>query len=290
MPTRKQPEPKAKTVLTKSKEKFKGLISEQVTIGEELYGRSVNTIEELSALEDAMYDWDEFNKEILKQSFNESYNEYYNKYSRINSMMGLYDYTAGIDTSDPQYKLESAKKKIKNCIVELNQLISKSKLMEESESIVSSKFSEVRYVNELKNFYNTGFLVHGHNDALKLEVARFIEKELKLDIIILHEQPSKGRTIIEKFEQNSKVDFAVALWTADDCGKSNKENELKHRARQNVVFETGFFIGKLERSNVIVLYESGVEIPSDYHGVIFLPFNDNWKEQLRKEIQAIYNS
>lgn len=84
------------------------------------------------------------------------------------------------------------------------------------------------------------------------------------------------------------MDFAVALWTADDDGKGKKESNLEDRARQNVIFETGFFIGALGRKNVVVLYENGVEIPSDYSGVIFIRLADNWKDDLRREVDAIY--
>ena len=137
---------------------------------------------------------------------------------------------------------------------------------------------------------NTGFIIHGHDHTKKYEVARFIDNDLKRHAVILHELPNKGRTIIEKFESHSNVDFAIALWTADDVGNSNNITALNKRARQNVVFETGFFIGKLGRENVIVLYEEGVEIPSDYSGVIFVSFNGNWKDDLRKEIEEIYTA
>jgi predicted nucleotide-binding protein len=138
--------------------------------------------------------------------------------------------------------------------------------------------------------FNSGFIIHGHDHTRKLEVARFLENDLKYKAIILHEQPNKGRTIIEKFENSSNVDFAIALWTADDVGNTKTNTNLNKRARQNVVFETGFFIGKIGRENVIVLYEQGVEIPSDYSGVIFIPFDNNWKDDLRREITAIYSN
>ena len=58
--------------------------------------------------------------------------------------------------------------------------------------------------------YNRGFIIHGHDHEKKLEVARFVENDLKRTAIIRHEQPNKGKTIIEKFENYSNVDFAVA--------------------------------------------------------------------------------
>ncbi len=133
-----------------------------------------------------------------------------------------------------------------------------------------------------------GFVIHGHDQARKFEVARFIEEELKYKMTILHEQANMGKTVIEKFEQHAEVHFAVALWTADDLGKAKSSlDDLNARARQNVIFETGYFIGKIGRANVIVLYEDGVEMPSDYSGVIYISLMGNWKNDLRKELVAL---
>jgi predicted nucleotide-binding protein len=133
------------------------------------------------------------------------------------------------------------------------------------------------------------FIVHGHNDAIRESCARFLER-LDLQPIILHEQPNAGRTIIEKFQDYADVGFAVVLLTADDKGgtKHIDSAALKHRARQNVIFELGFFIGKLGGSKVCALYEDGVELPSDYNGVLFTPIDaaGTWKFQLCREIKA----
>lgn len=134
------------------------------------------------------------------------------------------------------------------------------------------------------------FIVHGQNDEKKLEVEAFIhDYNSDIDCIILHRKANEGKTVIEKFENHSDVDFALCIWSADDEGKSRKEKESKLRARQNVVFETGFFMGKLGRNRVIILYEENVEIPSDLRGLIYIPFKDNWKDDLRKEIDSIYS-
>lgn len=133
---------------------------------------------------------------------------------------------------------------------------------------------------------NDVFIVHGRDEAAKEAVARFIEK-LDLNPVILHEKPNKGRTIIEKFEDHSNVGFAVILMTPDDVGTSSSEKgKLKPRARQNVIFELGFFVGKLGRNRVCALYVEGVEVPSDYEGVVFIKMKDNWKINLAKEIKA----
>jgi len=75
------------------------------------------------------------------------------------------------------------------------------------------------------------FIVHGHGERGKIAVARFVER-LGLNAIILHEQPDKGRTIIEKFLDHSDVGFAVALLTADDKGCAVDSPDLNPRARR----------------------------------------------------------
>lgn len=134
------------------------------------------------------------------------------------------------------------------------------------------------------------FIVHGRDDeGMKETVARFIER-LGLNAIILHEQPNEGRTIIEKFVDYSNVGFAVALLTPDDRGgpRDIEAGSYRFRARQNVIFELGYFLGRLGRKRVCVLYREGVEIPSDYQGVLFVPLDDGgaWKLPLAREIKA----
>jgi len=131
------------------------------------------------------------------------------------------------------------------------------------------------------------FLVHGRNDAVKESVARFLEK-LQLQPVILHEQPNMGRTAIEKFEAHSDVAFAVVLLTPDDMGGLASAEQLNPRARQNVILELGYFIGRLGRARVCALYMEGVEIPSDIHGVLYVPYgpNNGWRLKLAHEIRA----
>ncbi|PJE06707.1 MAG: nucleotide-binding protein [Legionella sp.] len=131
------------------------------------------------------------------------------------------------------------------------------------------------------------FLVHGHKDNFKLEVARTLE-QLKLNPIILDEKPNEGQTIIEKFEKHASISsLAVVLLTADDEIKTSSKSEIKWRARQNVILELGYFLAKLGRQRVIALYEENVEIPSDYSGVLYIPFRSDWKLKLAGEIKNL---
>lgn len=111
------------------------------------------------------------------------------------------------------------------------------------------------------------FIVHGHDKMAKIEVARFIEK-FGLEAIILHEQPNSGKTIIEKIEG---------------------VNEEKERARQNVVFEHGYLIGKLGRDKVSALVKGDIEKPGDISGVVYISMDDAgaWKTELAREMKSI---
>jgi Predicted nucleotide-binding protein containing TIR -like domain len=133
------------------------------------------------------------------------------------------------------------------------------------------------------------FLVHGHAERWLQQVARFLE-QLDQEVIVLREQPNRGRTIIEKFEQYSEVGFAVVLLTADDRGGPADEPYEKQglRSRQNVILELGYFLGRLGRSRVCALYVEGVEIPSDYSGVLYLKLDSEgaWRLHLAKELKA----
>lgn len=132
------------------------------------------------------------------------------------------------------------------------------------------------------------FIVHGHDHGTKEAVARFLEK-LDLEPIILHEKANAGRTVIEKFSEYADVQFAVVLLTGDDEGRPRiSTSELIPRARQNVILELGYFLGKLGRSRVCALYQAGVEIPSDYQGVLFVELDksDRWRFDLVRELRV----
>lgn len=142
---------------------------------------------------------------------------------------------------------------------------------------------------------NKIFVVHGHDDGLKSEVARFLER-LKLEPIILHERPSEGNTVIEKLEKYSDVGFALVLLTPDDvgCAKRNKLelSDLQSRARQNVILEMGYFFGKLQRNRVAAILKGEIEKPSDYAGIIYVSYDNAgaWMYKLCDELMRVgYN-
>ena len=135
---------------------------------------------------------------------------------------------------------------------------------------------------------NKVFVVHGRDEGTRNTVVGFLKK-IGLQPIVLAEQPNRGFTTIEKFERHAQVSFAVVLLTPDDTGSLQGEaHRPKPRARQNVIFELGFFFGKLGRKRVCALTKDEVEIPSDYAGVVYIPFDDHegWKLPLIRELRA----
>ena len=133
------------------------------------------------------------------------------------------------------------------------------------------------------------FIVHGHDHASRDTVADFVDN-WGLKPIVLDKQPNKGRTIIEKFEDLAdETSFAIVLLTPDDVGgtaSAQHSGDLGRRARQNVILELGYFLKAVGRPKVCILYKEGVELPSDIHGLLYIPMDDadEWKEKVIREM------
>lgn len=133
--------------------------------------------------------------------------------------------------------------------------------------------------------FNKVFIVHGHDTNLKLEVARLLEKQ-GIEAIVLHEQVNAGMTIMEKIESyGNTVNAAIILFTPDD-GKAKKEEVLKSRARQNVVFEAGYFAGLLGRNRtILIISDDNIELPGDLSGIVYN--KEFWQFKVIQELKKI---
>jgi predicted nucleotide-binding protein len=271
---------KTPTLLVVGKDYFKDVLATRIQIAEEIVDRQIQTRPQLDEAKQNFYDWDDYNSELLKQSFNNEHNEYKTDYDRTNQFLGMF-LGGGNSQRD---ELKEFKDKVQNKINNLKQLVAKVDLIksEVPDKVVTETTSTS---DNIEN--NNVFIVHGHSNEVKINVARTLEK-LGLNPIILHEQANSGKTIIEKFEEHSNVGFAIILLTDDDLGKSKKEENLNSRARQNVILELGYFIGKLGRNKVCPLYTKGVELPSDLYGLLYLEIDSSeyWKISLAKELKA----
>ena len=131
------------------------------------------------------------------------------------------------------------------------------------------------------------FVVHGH-DEQAVDQTELLIRRFGLTPIILRDAPSGGRTVIEKFEAHSNVGCAIVLLTPDDLGGKDREN-LVPRARQNVIWEWGYLVGRLGRKGVICLYKGSVEIPSDLHGIVTIHISEDVREksdEIKRELIA----
>jgi predicted nucleotide-binding protein len=131
------------------------------------------------------------------------------------------------------------------------------------------------------------FVVHGRDHTPLHHVARVLT-QLGLNPVVLSEQPGRGETIIEKLQRHATAAFAVVLLTPDDIGYlSGEERAPRLRARQNVIFELGFFVGSLGRNRVCVLKKGDIELPSDWLGIVYMPLEDlGWQLELARELRA----
>jgi predicted nucleotide-binding protein len=260
-----------------SHEEFKSKLNDRIRHGEVLFSRPIKSDSEFSLLENDVHIWNDYNFEMLKQVFNYSDNDYMDQYNHAGyTMLGQ----IGEVPNDP---VLTKKNLINYKLKELKALLNKADLIKSD--FTAGLLYEKKNIQRSKNQV---FIVHGHDELAKTKTARFIER-LGFQPIILHEQSSSGKTIIEKIEEYSNVGFGIILYTPCDMGyKKGNEKELRPRARQNVVFEHGFLIGKIGRSNVCALVTDDVETPTDISGVVYIKMDedDSWHFKLAKEMRS----
>jgi predicted nucleotide-binding protein len=130
------------------------------------------------------------------------------------------------------------------------------------------------------------FIVHGHDEVARLKVQNFLHK-LRLDPIVLHDERNQGRAIIEKLEREAqRAQFAIVLLSPDDKGCRRADDTFNPRARQNIIFEWGLFVGLLGRDKVCALCTGSVEMPSDVNGIAWESMEGHWEARVAKEMQA----
>lgn len=146
-----------------------------------------------------------------------------------------------------------------------------------------------------KELSNKVFIVHGHDEIAKNELEIML-REMGLEPVVLHRQADEGRTVIEKFEAHADVGFAIILLTPDEIAYLASEDQhldvdrnKKFRARPNVIWEFGFFVGRLTRARTCCLYRGEVELPSDINGLLYKKFNNSVEEvgySLQRELRS----
>jgi predicted nucleotide-binding protein len=267
------------TELTVNKEDFKTGLTEHLKEGQRLFAIKIETNQDLAEFKTHYKGWVNYVSEYLKYSFNNPDNEYRKKFNEEG-----YSFLGRIGQFSNE--VEDYKDLIQLRMNNLQNLIRTTDLLRQS-TFVTSSITET--ANKTAVIEKTEvFIVHGHDEEAKIKAARFIE-QLGFKPIILHEQASSGNTIIEKIEQHTNVGFGIVLYTPCDLGaKKSAEPMLRDRARQNVVFEHGYLIGKIGRRNVCALVKGNVETPTDISGVVYIPMDDAgaWHIAIARELRS----
>jgi predicted nucleotide-binding protein len=268
--------------LTVPREAFEAELSERIGLGRDLLERvqAISSADEYEAARSDFYTWDEYNRDLLRRRLTTT---------EIADDYALWGVAVAVDTF--QERVNELHRDVQNKIRRLVSVAERVRLFDEA-AMVRSAASSIRSSPERQGAAESIFIVHGRDDALKHAVHGFLRQVTELEPTVLHDQPNAGRTLIEKFEgEGGGATFAVVLLTGDDVGRLNDADDsiaLERRARQNVVFELGFFVGLLGRPRVAVIYEEGVTIPSDIEGLAYIPYDERgaWRMLLARELKA----
>ena len=280
--------------LTINKDEFKKMLGKCVFEGKELYNKPIREdstpnfrrkningriyeeyipspqIEDFISQERK---WVSYTIELLKRSFNIEESEY----KKVFEGEGVNFFPSG-----SYHFVEELKKEIKSKYEYLESVLERLPL-------IPCKISNSASV-DLHNNSKRIFIVHGHDEKLRLEVENFLLR-LGLEPVVLFKEPSEGKTIIEKIEKESNdICFARVIYSACDLGIDRQlvktTADLHKRARQNVVFEHGYLLCKLGRNRVCALVEKDVETPGDMDGVVYIPTSNNWRSEVCQELKA----
>lgn len=163
-------------------------------------------------------------------------------------------------------------------------------ILDEAEASINSKPS--RSKAESCKTFNKVFVVHGHDTAL-LDQTEILLHRWGLEPVILRDRANEGRTVIEKIEANTDVGYGLVLLTPDDVGGIAQQDpsslKLQPRARQNVILEWGYLLAKLDRRRVACLVKTGVELPSDLHGIVRIDLKGDVRDsaqEIARELRA----
>jgi predicted nucleotide-binding protein len=275
---RTTPQPQqASLKLMRSRDEAKARLGERVEKGMELKQRQVDTREAYELLTNDYRKWDAFNNELLKQLFNTD--ELAKEYSYWGvSSIAMREPSLGEKIADV-YKNVDKKIHRVDSILERIELIPLDDSSQDAETVQSEVSSAEKHPRSKKVF-----VVHGRDEVAKTSLEVFLH-EIGLEPVVLHRQADEGMTIIEKFEKHSDVGYVFILLTPDevaylasDESKPDSERKKEFRARPNVIFEFGYFVGKFGRSRVCCLYTGNVSLPSDVNGIIYKKFEKSIEE------------
>jgi predicted nucleotide-binding protein len=266
--------PKLPLELSVSKDEAKARLQKRIEKGLELKNSQVNSDEEFDSLSNEYHKWNSFNSELLKRLFT------------TDEMAREYDFwgvvAISMDELSVGEKIDDLYEHIDKKIHRIDSIIERLELIPLSFDLKS--ITNASQQSPTQSSMKKVFVVHGRDEVAKTSLEVLLH-EIGLEPVVLHRQADEGMTIIEKFEKHSDVGYAFILLTPDEITYLTSEESLpdeyrhkEHRARPNVIFEFGYFVGKLGRSRVCCLYTGNVTLPSDVSGMIYKRYEKSIEE------------
>lgn len=259
--------------LTVAHDEAKTKLQERIAKGLELKKKQVISQETFDLLRNEFYKWEAFNTELLKRIFTTS--EPSDEYS-------FYGISFGADSLGEM--IADLFKDIDGKIHRIDSIIDRLELIPVTRTAAVTEAPIIRGAAASSRVSNKVFVVHGHDEVAKTNLEVFLH-ENKLEPIVLHRQADEGMTIIEKFEKHGDVGYAFILLTPDEIAylaadekKPDAERRKEFRARPNVIFEFGYFVGRLGRARVCCLYSGDVTVPSDLSGMVYKRYDKSIEE------------
>lgn len=279
------PPPKQPAELLVPRDEARARIQERQSKGLEIRREQIGSLEDYERVRAEYRKWDDFNTELLKRIFStEEFSKEYDYWG--GGIMAIGPTSLGEDIADLHKDIERKIQRL-DSIVERLELIPVTHSAEPLAPPIASADAKAKSLKV--------FVVHGHDDTAKTNLEVFL-REIGLEPIVLHRQADEGLTIIEKFEKHADVGYAFILLTPDeiayirsDDAKPDAERNKEFRARPNVIFEFGYFVGKLGRSKVCCLYTGNVTLPSDLSGIIYKKYESSIEEvaySILKDLKA----
>ena len=276
-----------------SREEARQKIQAQIEKGQQLYERLKN--DQLDKVGMEANSWSAYNINLLRKLFDtpapvDEYTKFcYSPLTvqQIKNIINENPYLLDID----RYQVVECRAAMKGSINSLKTICDQLELYDEPSETPQRAFDNEEASDIPQHASGDKvFIIHGRDDGVKGDVALFV-RDLGLKEIILDRQPNEGLiAILDKFEREAKkADFAIALLTPDDVGalKGEADDQLKPRARQNVIFELGYFMRALGRKKVCLLLKGELENPSDLDGILYVPMDspNGWKLELAREMK-----
>jgi predicted nucleotide-binding protein len=260
--------------LAVTRDEAKQRIQDRIDKGMGLKSRQVNTRQAFEELKNDYSKWDSFNSELLRRLFTtEEAAKEYDVWGVMS--VSMYEESLGEQIAD-------AYKDIDKKIHRLDSIIERLELIPLAIQVAPAADAALPPSAHPRS--KKVFVVHGHDEVAKTSLEVFLH-EIGLEPVVLHRQADEGLTVIEKFEKHSEVGYAFILLTPDEvaylaaeASKPEADRKTEFRARPNVIFEFGYFVGKLGRSRVCCLYTGNVSLPSDISGMIYKKYEKNIEE------------